>query len=174
MAILEILQHPDRHLREIARPVTAVDDEIRARIDDMFATMYAAPGIGLAANQVGDLRRIVVIDVSPAGDEPRVLVNPEIVERSGEQVLEEGCLSIVGVTDQVRRAEWVRVEALDRGGEPYGFEAEGLLAACVQHELDHLDGRLFIDHLSLLKRQRIERRLARERRRAEADRRRAG
>lgn len=174
MAILEILQYPDRHLREPARPVEVVDDAVRERVDAMFETMYAAPGIGLAANQVGDLRRIVVMDVAAEGDPPRVMINPRIVEAEGEQVVEEGCLSIAGVQERVRRARRVRVSALDRDGAAYTFEAEDLVAACVQHEIDHLDGRLFIDHLSLLKRQRIEKRLAKERRRGEGDRRQAG
>lgn len=174
MATMEILQYPDRRLRERARPVEQVDDDIRAFVDAMLETMYAAPGIGLAATQVGDMRRIAVIDVSAEGNEPRVLINPEIVDSGDEQIMEEGCLSIVGVQERVRRAAWVRVEALDRDGNPWGFEAEDLLAACVQHELDHLDGRLFIDHLSLLKRQRIERKLAKERKRAAEERRKAG
>lgn len=174
MAILEILQYPDRRLRQQAQPVERVDDGIRAFIDDLFATMYAAPGIGLAATQVGDMRRIVVMDVSSEGDEARVMINPEITEAEGEQVIEEGCLSIVGVQERVGRAARVRVRALDRDGEPYAFEADGLLAACVQHEIDHLDGRLFIDHLSWLKRQRIEKRLLKERKRAADDRREAG
>lgn len=173
MAILEILQYPDRRLRERARLVSEVDDEVRRIVDDLFETMYAAPGIGLAATQVGIMRRIAVIDVSPEQDDPRVLINPRIVAREGEQDSEEGCLSIPDVRDCIRRAERITVEALDRGGEPWSFDAEGLLAACAQHEIDHLDGRLFIDHLSMLKRQRIERRLAKERRRAESDRRQA-
>ncbi len=174
MAILEILQYPDRRLREVAEPVTEVDDSVRTLVDDMLATMYAAPGIGLAATQVGDRRRVVVMDVSPDGDQPRVLINPRIVDAGSDQVLEEGCLSIAGVQERVGRYGHVRVEALDRDGEPWGFEAEGLLAACVQHEVDHLDGRLFIDRLSWLKRQRIEKRLLKERRRAAEDQRQAG
>ncbi len=174
MAIMEILQYPDARLRERAEPVAAVDAAVRAFIDDLFETMYAAPGIGLAATQVGDRRRIVVIDVSPEGDDPRVLINPEIESAAGEQVQEEGCLSIPGVQERVRRLGEVRVHALDRDGAPYHFEADGLLAACVQHEIDHLDGRLFIDHLSLLKRQRIEKRLARERRKGGDEGRKAG
>lgn len=174
MAILEILQHPDRRLRQKAHPVEQVDDDVRSLVDNMFDTMYAAPGIGLAAPQVADMRRVVVMDVSSDGDEPRVLINPRITEAGGEQVNEEGCLSLEGVQESVRRADHVVVEALDRDGAPYSFSAEGLLAACVQHELDHLDGRLIIDYLSWLKRERIEKRLAKERKRAAEDRRKAG
>lgn len=174
MAILEILQYPDARLRERARPVEVVDDAVRAFVDDLFETMYAAPGIGLAATQVGDRRRVAVVDLSTQGDDQLVLINPEIESASGEQVREEGCLSITGVEERVRRPAEVRVRALDRDGNPYHFDADGLLAACVQHEIDHLDGRLFIDHLSLLKRQRIDKRLARERKKAAEERRKAG
>lgn len=174
MATLEILQYPDRRLRQRAEPVAQVDDDVRALVDDLFETMYAAPGIGLAATQVGDMRRVVVMDVSSEGDQPRVLINPRIVATSGDQASEEGCLSINGVVESIRRPAYVEVEALDRDGERYSFTAEGLLAACVQHELDHLDGRLFIDYLSWLKRERIDKRLAKERKRAADDRRKAG
>lgn len=169
MALLDILQYPDERLRHVATPVATVDDRIRALADDMLETMYAASGIGLAATQVGVDERVAVIDVSPDHDEPMVLVNPEILERTGEQESEEGCLSIPGVTDRVRRAARVRVRALDRQGEPFELEAEELLAVCIQHEIDHLDGRLFIDYLSLLKRRRLDKKLAKQRRRDGAD-----
>ena len=173
MATLDILQYPDPRLRHRAAPVEAVDAEVRALVDDLLETMYAAPGIGLAATQVGIDRRIAVIDVSDAKDEPLVLINPEITASEGSQIAEEGCLSIPDVYDKVRRAEQVTLRALDREGAPWECQAEGLLAVCIQHELDHLDGRLFIDHLSLLKRQRIDKRIAKQRRRDDADSRRA-
>lgn len=174
MAILEILQYPDRRLREVAQPVESIDEAVHQLVDDMLATMYAAPGIGLAATQVGERKRVVVMDVSPDGDQPWVLINPRIVEATAQQTLEEGCLSIAGVQERVGRYDQIRVEALDRDGASCGFDAEGLLAACVQHEVDHLDGRLFIDHLSWLKRQRIEKKLLKERKRAAEDQRQAG
>lgn len=173
MATLEILQYPDERLRRRAAPVEGVDERVRRLVDDMLETMYAAPGIGLAATQVGVEERVAVIDVSEHKDAPLVLVNPEIVAREGTTESEEGCLSIPDVYEKVRRAERVTVRALDRDGTPYELTAEGLLAVCVQHEIDHLDGRLFIDRLSLLKRQRIEKRLAKQRRRDATDERRA-
>lgn len=169
MALLDILQYPDARLRHVATPVDTVDGRIRVLIDDMLETMYAASGIGLAATQVGADERVAVIDVSPDHDTPRVFVNPEIVEREGEQESEEGCLSIPGVHDRVQRAAWVRVRALDHLGEPFEIEADGLLAVCIQHEIDHLDGRLFIDYLSMLKRRRLDKKLAKQRRRDGAD-----
>ncbi len=169
MALLHILQYPDERLRHVAAPVTTVDAEVRALVDDMIETMYDASGIGLAATQVGIDRRVAVIDVSPGHDTPRVLINPEIVERSGEQESEEGCLSIPGVYDKVTRAANVRVRALGRDGEPLELEADGLLAIAVQHEIDHLDGRLFLDHLSMLKRRRLDKKLAKQRRREGTD-----
>ena len=173
MATLDILQFPDPRLRHVAEPVAGVDADVQALIDDLLETMYAAPGIGLAAPQVGVDRRVCVIDVSEAKDEPRVFVNPDILWREGVEESEEGCLSIPGVYEKVRRAERVGVRALDRAGAAFELEADGLLAVCIQHEVDHLDGRLFIDHLSLLKRQRIEKRLAKQRRRDASDGRRA-
>lgn len=169
MATLDILQFPDQRLRQVAAPVAEVDAEVRALADDLLETMYAAPGIGLAATQVGIDRRVCVIDVSEDKDEPRVLINPEILWREGSAESEEGCLSIPDVHEKVRRAERVGVRALDREGEPFELAADDLLAVCIQHEVDHLDGRLFIDHLSLLKRQRIEKRLAKQRRREASD-----
>lgn len=174
MAILDILQYPDRRLRERARPVAVVDEAVCRLVDDMLATMYAAPGIGLAATQVGVGRRIAVIDVSEMRDSPMVLINPELTLGDEQQLSEEGCLSIPGVNERVRRAATVRLEALDRNGEPWSLETDGLLAACIQHEVDHLDGRLMIDYLSMLKRHRIDRRMAKERRRSADDRRAAG
>ena len=175
MATLDILQYPDPWLRHHARPIETVDAEVQGLAEDMLETMYAAPGIGLAATQVGMDRRICVIDVSDDKSEPRVFINPEILWREGSQESEEGCLSIPGVYEKVRRAERVGVRARDRAGEPFEISADGLLAVCIQHEVDHLDGRLFIDHLSLLKRQRIEKRLSKQRRRdASSGRRAAG
>lgn len=165
MALLDILQYPDERLRHVAAPVDSVDERLRGLADDMLETMYAATGIGLAATQVGIDERIAVIDVSPGHDEPRVFINPEIVAREGDQESEEGCLSIPGVHERVHRAAWVRVRALDRDGQPFELEAEGLLAVCIQHEIDHLDGRLFIDYLSMLKRRRLDKKLSKQRRR---------
>lgn len=173
MATLEILQYPDERLRRRAAPVAQVDERVRRLVDDMLETMYAAPGIGLAATQLGLAERVAVIDISEHKDAPLVLINPEIVARDGTTESEEGCLSIPDVYEKVRRAEYVTVRALDRDGAAFEREADGLLAVCVQHEIDHLDGRLFIDRLSLLKRQRIEKRLAKQRRRDAADDRRA-
>lgn len=158
MAKRDILQYPDPRLRTRAERVAHIDDDVQRLIDDMFETMYEAPGIGLAATQVDVHRRIVVMDLSEDGSEPRVFINPELLERAGEDSAEEGCLSIPGVYDSVDRAERVRVRALGRDGEPFELEAEGLLARCIQHELDHLEGRLFIDYLSELKRKRLRRR----------------
>jgi len=159
MALLDILVFPDSRLRERAEPVAGVDDAVRRLADDMLETMYEARGIGLAATQVGDRRRVVVIDVSEERDEPRVLINPEILEATGEASGEEGCLSIPGYYDDVARATQVRYRALDRDGQPVEETAEGTLAVCIQHEIDHLDGRLFIDYLSELKRKRVRKRM---------------
>jgi peptide deformylase len=158
MALLPILHYPDPRLRNRAGPVESVDDDVRRLIDDMFETMYAAPGIGLAAIQVNAPRRVVTIDVSEDHSAPLCLVNPEIVAREGEFEIEEGCLSVPGVYDSVERARWIRARALDRDGAPFEIEAEDLLAVCIQHEIDHLDGLLFVDHLSRLKQQRIRKR----------------
>jgi peptide deformylase len=166
MAKLTILEFPDPRLRIRATPVEKVDDELRALVDDMFETMYAAPGIGLAATQVDVHKRLLVADVSPDKTEPHVLINPEIVEKDGEAVTEEGCLSVPGYYEEVTRAEHIRVRFLDRDGVQTVMEAEGLLAVCIQHEMDHLDGKLFVDYLSEAKRQRIRKRLAKERRQA--------
>ena len=155
MSRLEILHFPDPRLRRRAEPVSDVDDEVRRLIDDMLETMYEAPGIGLSAPQVNVSRRVVTIDVSQDRNTPVCLVNPEIRATGGETETEEGCLSVPGIYEIVKRPEWVRVSALDRDGNSREIEAEGLLAVCIQHEIDHLDGRLFVDYLSRLKRQRI-------------------
>ncbi len=162
MPQLNILHFPDPRLRKRALPVDTIDDAVRGLIDDMLETMYAAPGIGLAANQVNVQRRIIVIDISEEKDQPLVLVNPSILERQGEEEMEEGCLSVPGYCDMVRRAEWVRMSALDCNAEPFELETDGLLAVCIQHEIDHLDGKLFVDYLSPLKRNRLRKKLAKQ------------
>ena len=164
MAVLEILEFPDPRLRTQAKPVSEVTDATRSLIDDMFETMYDAPGIGLAATQIDVHRRLLVADVSADKDDPWVLINPEIVAKDGVEVTEEGCLSVPGYYEEVERAEHVRVRYLDRDGKQAESEFEGLLAVCVQHEMDHLDGKLFVDYLSEAKRQRIRKRLEKDRR----------
>ena len=162
MALLPILRYPDPRLHTRATPVSEVDDEIRQLIADMAETMYEAPGIGLAATQVDVHRRIVVIDVSEDKSALLALINPEIIARSGEQICEEGCLSVPGIYDKVTRAEQVRVRALNQKGETFELDAEGLLAVCIQHELDHLDGKVFVEYLSKLKQTRIKDKLAKK------------
>lgn len=164
MAKLKILEFPDPRLRKKAQPVENVDDALRQLIDDMFETMYEAPGIGLAATQVDVHRRLLVADVSTDKTEPWVLINPVIVEHDGVEVTEEGCLSVPGYYEAVERAEHVRVRYLDRDGAEVESEFGGLLSVCVQHEMDHLEGKLFVDYLSEAKRQRIRKRLAKDRR----------
>lgn len=164
MALLEILHYPDPRLRKIAQPVAQVDDAIRALIDNMLETMYAAPGIGLAATQVNSGKRIVVIDVSEDNSNPLCLINPEILETRGSEEMEEGCLSVPGFYEMVQRADWVRARALDRDGREFELETEGLLAVCIQHEIDHLDGKLFVDYLSQMKRMRIRKKLEKQER----------
>ena len=164
MAKLPILTFPNPRLRNKAQPVREVDAAVRRLVDDMFETMYAAPGIGLAAIQVDVPLRVVVIDISDKHDSPLCLINPEILERQGDEQMEEGCLSVPGFFETVSRAERVRVRALDRDGRPFEIETDGLLAVCIQHEIDHLDGKLFVDYISSLKRQRIRRRLEKEQR----------
>ena len=168
MAKLKILEFPDPRLRTKAVPVDTVDDELRRLIGDMFETMYDAPGIGLAATQVDVHQRLLVADVSPDKSDPHVLINPEIIEKDGVTVTDEGCLSVPGYYEEVERAEHIRVRFLDRDGEAREMEAEGLLAVCIQHEMDHLDGKLFVDYLSETKRQRIRKKLEKERRHAAA------
>ena len=164
MAKLTILEFPDPRLRTRAKPVETVDDSLRTLIDDMLETMYAAPGIGLAATQVDVHRRLIVADVSRDGTEPHALINPAIIEKDGVTVTEEGCLSVPGYYEEVRRAEHIRVRYLDRSGQQTEMEAAGLLAVCIQHEMDHLDGKLFVDYLSEAKRQRIRKKLVKDRR----------
>jgi peptide deformylase len=164
MAILNILEFPDPRLRKKALPIEVVDDQLRRFIDDMFETMYAAPGIGLAATQVDVHRRLLVADVSAEKNDPHVLINPEIIERDGVAVSEEGCLSVPGYYEEVERAEHIRVRFLDRSGTAQEQDMDGLLAVCVQHEMDHLMGKLFVDYLSEAKRQRIRKRLEKDRR----------
>lgn len=160
MAILTILEFPDTRLRTIAKPVAAVDERIRQLVDDMFETMYAAPGIGLAATQVNVHERVIVIDVSEDKTEPLVFINPELEPLTDElEEMQEGCLSVPGFYENVVRPERVRVKALDRNGEPFDRVLEGLLAVCIQHECDHLNGKLFVDYLSNLKRDRIRKKL---------------
>lgn len=160
MALLHILRYPDPRLKTIARPVAQIDDSLRRLVRDMAETMYEAPGIGLAATQVDVHVRLVIIDTSETKDHLLVLINPEIVEREGSQLCEEGCLSLPSVYDKVERAERVRVRHLDLDGQEQTFDAEGMLAVCVQHELEHLEGHVFIDNLSPLKQNRARARLA--------------
>lgn len=160
MSVLQVLTLPDDRLRTVAKPVKEVTPEIQKFVDDMIETMYDEEGIGLAATQVDFHQRIVVIDISETRDEPMVLINPEIIEKRGEDGIEEGCLSVPGARALVPRAAEVTVKALDREGKEYTFDADDLLAICVQHELDHLEGKLFVDYLSPLKRKRIQDKLA--------------
>jgi len=166
MAILDILHFPDSRLRNKARPVVDVDDKVRQLVDDMFETMYKAPGIGLAAVQVNVPLRVVTIDISEERDQPMTLINPEILQKEGVEEMDEGCLSVPGIYEKVKRADRIRFRALNRDGEAYEQDADGLLAVCVQHEIDHLDGKLFVDYLSNLKRQRIRKKLEKEARQA--------
>jgi len=162
MALLPILRYPDPRLHKRAAAVAVVDDSIRQLIQDMAETMYEAPGIGLAATQVDVHKRVVIIDVTEDKSDLMAFINPEIVERSGEQTCEEGCLSVPGIYEKVTRAERVRVKALDARGEPFELEAEGLLAVCIQHEVDHLEGKVFVEYLSPLKLNRIKTRLVKK------------
>ena len=162
MALLPILRYPDPRLHTHAQAVESVTDDIRQLVADMAETMYEAPGIGLAATQVNVHRRVVVIDVSEDQSALMALINPEILERAGEQVCEEGCLSVPGVYEKVARAERVRVRALNEKGEPFELDVEGLLAVCIQHEIDHLDGKVFVEYLSALKLSRIKGKLAKK------------
>lgn len=164
MALRTILHYPDPRLRQMASPVEAVDDQVRVLVNDMAETMYAAPGIGLAAIQINVARRVVVIDVSETRNQLQVFINPQILEREGKQVFEEGCLSVPGIFDEVERSKHIRVRALDRSGQPFELEADGLLATCIQHEIDHLDGKVFVDYLSRLKQSRIRKKLEKQER----------
>ncbi|MGH1536663.1 MAG: peptide deformylase [Gammaproteobacteria bacterium] len=159
MALLEILHFPDSRLRKKAIPVDKVDDQVRQTVIDMFETMYEAPGIGLAATQVNIQRQIIVIDVTDDKSAPICLINPEIITKQGEEEMQEGCLSVPGIFENVQRAESITVRALDQQGNEFTREAAGLLAVCVQHEMDHLEGKLFVDYLSPLKLQRIKKKM---------------
>lgn len=164
MALLDILHYPDRRLRTIARAVDKVDEKVRKLVDDMFETMYEAPGIGLAATQVNVHQRIIVIDISDADDQPVCLINPEIIESDGVEVSEEGCLSVPDVYESVERAEHIKVKTLNAKGEEVMIDTDGTLAVCIQHEMDHLMGKLFVDYLSPMKRQRIKKKLLKNKR----------
>jgi peptide deformylase len=163
MAILSILEYPDPRLRKKAHPVERVDESIRTLLDDMLETMYSAPGIGLAATQVNQQKRVIVIDISDEKNSPLRLVNPEIVWASGTEEMDEGCLSVPGVFEKISRAEKVRVKALGYDGVGFELETDGLLAVCIQHEIDHLEGKLFVDYLSPIKRHRARKKLEKDR-----------
>lgn len=168
MAIYPIIQLPDECLRAVTASITNFDEALQKLIDDMFDTMYAAKGIGLAAPQIAISKKIAVIDVSNNKSETWCLINPVIVERKGEALMEEGCLSVPGVYDKVPRSLWVKLQALDRYGKPYEIETEDLLAHCIQHEVDHLNGTLFLDHLSPLKRQLARKKLEKIKKRGQS------
>jgi len=164
MALLKILHFPDSRLRTKAKSVQQIDSEVQNIVTNMFATMYAAPGIGLAATQVNIPRRIVVIDVSSDKDQPLCLINPKILSIDGQQSTEEGCLSVPGVFEEVQRAELITVQAFNQAGEQFTLTTDGVLAVCIQHEIDHLNGKLFVDRLSSLKRQRIRKKILKQQR----------
>ncbi|VAW75680.1 Peptide deformylase [hydrothermal vent metagenome] len=169
MAKLEILHFPDTRLRKKASTVSVVDDAVRQLVDNMLETMYAAPGIGLAATQVNVHQRVVVIDLTEEQNEPRVFINPEILSQDGVEEMDEGCLSVPGIYETVQRAERISVRALDREGQTFEQEADGLLAVCIQHEIDHLEGKLFVDYLSQLKRNRIRKKLEKQARHGDGE-----
>jgi len=162
MALLKIVHYPDPRLHKVAQPIATVDDNIKALVADMAETMYAAPGIGLAATQVDRHVRLIVVDISEAKDDLKVFINPEILSASGQSEHEEGCLSVPGIYDRVTRPERIRVRALDREGQPFELETDGLLAVCIQHEIDHLDGKVFVEYLSRLKQERIRKKLLKQ------------
>ena len=162
MALLNILHYPDPRLRTKAQPVKEVDEAIRRQIRDMFETMYAAPSIGLAATQVDFHQRLIVIDISEDKSQPLALINPELLNKEGEQTYDEGCLSVPGFYEPVDRAARIRVRSLDQDGKPFEMDAEGLLAVCIQHEMDHLEGKLFVDYLTEMKRTRIRKKLVKQ------------
>ena len=164
MAILDVLHFPDPRLRTHAKPVKQVDNAIRKIVSDMFDTMYKAPGVGLAATQVNIHKQIIVIDITEEKNQPVCLINQKILELNGTQSIEEGCLSVPGVFEKVKRAENITVQALNQQGESFTLTTDGVLAVCIQHEMDHLEGKLFVDHLSSLKRQRIRKKLAKQQR----------
>ena len=163
MNILPILEYPDKRLRTLAVPVEAVDAALRQLIDDMFHTMYEAPGIGLAATQVNVHKQLLILDISEDRSQPMVFINPRIVAKDGSQIYQEGCLSLPGIYADVKRYNQIEVQALDRDGREFSLQAEGLLAVCIQHEMDHLAGKVFVDHLSPLKRALAEKKLAKQR-----------
>jgi len=165
MPLLPILQYPDPRLHTVASPVTRVDDKIRRLIKDMADTMYAAPGVGLAATQVDVHRRVIIVDISETHDQLKVFINPEIIARSGASDCAEGCLSVPGIFEKIQRSERIRVRALDAHGRPFELDAEALLAVCIQHEMDHLEGKVFVEYLSRLKQQRILSKLKKQQRR---------
>lgn len=162
MALLKILHYPDKRLNIVAKPIEVIDDSIRQLAADMAETMYAAPGIGLAATQVDRHVQLIVVDVSEKRDDLKVFINPQILEAEGEVIGEEGCLSVPGIYDKVKRAQRIRVRALNLAGEPFELEAEGLLSVCIQHEIDHLRGKVFVEHLSRLKQDRIKQKLKKQ------------
>ena len=166
MALLKILHYPDPRLHTVAKPIAEVDDEIRRLAADMAETMYAAPGIGLAATQVDRHIRMILVDISETKSELRTFINPEILSKDGEALHEEGCLSVPGIYDKVARAERIKVRALDLHGNPFELEAESLLAVCIQHEIDHLEGKVFVEYLSRLKQERIKHKLKKQAREA--------
>jgi len=169
MPPLTILHYPDPRLRNRALPVKVVDGKVGQLVDDMLHTMYAAEGVGLAAIQVNVPQRIIVVDVSAQGNQPLCFINPEIIEKRGATEMEEGCLSVPDVRENVKRAQWIRVTALDKEGTPFEQEASDLFAVCIQHEIDHLDGKLFVDYLSRLKRQRIRSKAKKQQQKAKDD-----
>lgn len=164
MALLKILHYPDERLHKVAKPVIQVTEKTRKLIRDMAETMYAAPGVGLAATQVDVHEQIFVADISEAHNELRVFINPQLLETSGEEECEEGCLSVPGIYESVRRSERIKVQALNENGEPYTLEADGFLAVCIQHEMDHLQGKVFVEYLSPLKQTRIRSKLKKRQR----------
>jgi peptide deformylase len=166
MALLAILHYPDERLHQVAAPVEVINDEIRQLVKDMAETMYAAPGIGLAATQVNVHKQVIVIDISETHDQLQVFINPEILEARGQAEFEEGCLSVPGIYEKLTRAEWIRVRALNADGKPFILEVSGLLGVCIQHEMDHLRGKVFVEYLSRLKQSRIAAKLKKQQRRA--------
>ncbi len=164
MAILNILHYPDPRLKKPAQEVSTIDESVQQLVDDMLETMYDAPGIGLAATQINVSKRIIVMDITEDKSEPRVFINPQILQYDGEIKTEEGCLSVPGIYEMVARYEKIRVRALGRSGEPFEITADQLLAVCIQHEIDHLDGKLFVEYLSIIKQQRIKKKIIKMRR----------
>jgi peptide deformylase len=169
MALLDILTFPDPRLERIALPIKIIDDKVKKLVSDMADTMYSAQGIGLAATQVGELKRVLVMDISEEKNQLRVFINPEILRKEGTAVAEEGCLSVPGIYDKVERAETVMVTALDRDGQRFTLNASGLLAVCIQHEVDHLDGKVFVEYLSPLKANRIKNKMVKRQREVERE-----